>query len=240
MGLDGFVLNVGDPKPSYVRNNFDYMFNYTRDNYGGKFGLFVSMDIQTAGGADEYTELYRAYRDHEAYYKGPNGKSFLSTFDAKGLTNVQWQSFLNQFGNSTYFVPDFDDKKGYYEAAPEWWDFWGGLVDGLFSWEAAWPPANTGLGGAFPGDISLDLAVQAGALARGKTYMIGRLSMLADQQDAKFFKALSPLQYKASYGNNYYRPGDLNLPRRMAAILSMYPAPDFVEIITWVRKYSKI
>ncbi|KAE9973970.1 hypothetical protein EG328_004093 [Venturia inaequalis] len=217
MGLDGFVLNTGDPKPYYVKNNFDYMFNYTRDKYGGKFWLFLSIDIQTPGLTNEYTDIFREFKDHDAYYKGPNGRSFLSTFDSKALTNVHWQSFLNKFANSTYFVPDFDDTLGYYEASIGWWKYWGSIVDGLFSWESAWPPAVSGLGGAYPGDIGLDKIVQDGATARGKTYMI----------------ALSPLQYKNSYGNNYYRPGDLNLPRRMAGILGMSPSPDFVEIITW-------
>ena len=46
------------------------------------------------------------------------------------------------------------------------------MVDGLFSWEAAWP-ALGGLGGNSPGDISPDLPVIAGAKAHNKSYMIG-------------------------------------------------------------------
>lgn len=237
MGLDGFVLNCGDPKLPFVKNSFDYLFNYTRDNHGGKFWLFFSMDIQTSGGADDYSEIFQEYNNHDAYYKGPNGRSFLSTFSSGRLTNVQWQSFRNKFANSTYFVPDFDNTEGYYDAATGWWDYWGGIVDGLFSWEAAWPPATTGLGGAYPGDISLDRTVQAGARARGKTYMMGRLPILSNGCNAEFLPALSSLQYKNAYDTNVYRPGDLNLPRRMAGILSMSPAPDFVQVITWVRKY---
>ncbi|QDS76562.1 hypothetical protein FKW77_006819 [Venturia effusa] len=217
MGLDGFVLNTGDPTPSYVKDNFNQLFNYTRDNYGDKFWLFLSIDVQTSGGADVYSDIFQEFKDHSAYYKGPNGRPFLSTFDSKGLTNTQWQSFLDKFADSTYFVPDFDDTEGYYDAATGWWDYWGGLVDGLFSWEAAWPPATTGVGGAYPGDISLDRTVQAAALSRGKTYMM----------------ALSALQYKNAYDMNWYRLGDLNLPTRMAGILSMSPTPDFVEVITW-------
>lgn len=59
--------------------------------------------------------------------------------------------------------------------------------------------------------------------------------MLVDRPNANFLSALSSLQYKNAYDTNVYRPGDLNLPRRMAGILSMSPAPDFVEVITWVR-----
>lgn len=57
--------------------------------------------------------------------------------------------------------------------------YWGSVVDGLFSWEAAWPKFG-GFGGNFPGDISPDVTVMNGARAHNKTYMIG----------------VSPLQYK--------------------------------------------
>ena len=50
--------------------------------------------------------------------------------------------------------------------------YWGDVVDGLFSWEAAWPSFN-GFGGNFPGDISPDVTVMNGARAHNKTYMIG-------------------------------------------------------------------
>lgn len=52
-------------------------------------------------------------------------------------------------------------------------------MDGLFSWEAAWPE-RAGYGGAYPGDVGPDAPVAAGAEARGKDYMVG----------------LSALQYK--------------------------------------------
>lgn len=45
MGLDGFALNIGDPSQAFVRQTMNYMFDYTRDTYGDKFHLFVSMDV---------------------------------------------------------------------------------------------------------------------------------------------------------------------------------------------------
>lgn len=36
------------------------------------------------------------------------------------------------------------------------------------------------------------------------------------------------------YDTNIYRVGELNLPKRMENILRMSPAPDYVEIQTWV------
>lgn len=45
-------------------------------------------------------------------------------------------------------------------------------MDGLFSWEAAWP-AKGGFGGGQPGDINPDLRVIGAAKAHDKGYMIG-------------------------------------------------------------------
>lgn len=70
---------------------------------------------------------------------------------------------------SIFFVDQDDASRAY----------WGDVVDGLFSWEAAWPSFG-GFGGNFPGDISPDVTVMNGARAHNKTYMIG----------------VSPLQYK--------------------------------------------
>ena len=42
-------------------------------------------------------------------------------------------------GDDVYFVPDFDGTLGYYEADPGWWEYWGPIVDGLFSWDSVWP-----------------------------------------------------------------------------------------------------
>lgn len=93
-------------------------------------------------------------------------------------------------------------------------------MDGLFSWESAWPARIAGYGGSFPGDVSPDTTVMEGTVAHGKKYMIG----------------LSTHQYKNSYGTNIYRPGDLTLPNRMWNILQMTNRPDYVQVISWVGK----
>jgi hypothetical protein len=137
----------------------------------------------------------------------------VSTFNAQQWTRDTFNSWRGSLGFPIYFVPDFDDTEGYYQAAGGWWNYWGGVVDGLFSWESTWPKVNA----RNDGDVSLDNTVKGGASARGKTYMAG----------------LSMLQYKDSYGVNAYRRGELNLPKRMEGILSMSPLTEFVEIITW-------
>jgi hypothetical protein len=54
-------------------------------------------------------------------------------------------------------------------------DYWGPVTDGIASWESAWP-MRAGLGGAYPGDVSIDIPVLNGARARGKTYAMRRSS----------------------------------------------------------------
>ena len=89
-----------------------------------------------------------------------------------------------------YFVPMFDDTDGYYDAASgvkfskpsirsalklttiQWWSYWGALVDGLFSWEAAWPAVGDGSSADW-GSMSPDTPVIDAALANSKSYMVG-------------------------------------------------------------------
>ena len=57
----------------------------------------------------------------------------------------------------------------------QWWSYWGDLVDGLFSWEAAWPAVgNTDMSAI--GDLGLDMPVMQATTAHDKGYMIGGIS----------------------------------------------------------------
>ncbi|KAL0265037.1 hypothetical protein SLS55_000994 [Diplodia seriata] len=224
-GLDGFALNIGDPRQSWATDTISYMFDYTASNHPD-FHLLFSLDLAAAGGAgatlSDYNALLKQYTPHAAYARGPSPNSypFVSTYSDGGLTNETWEQWRGSDAfaepDAVYFVPDFDATAGYYDGADGWWAYWGGVVDGLFSWEAAWPE-RAGFGGAFPGDTGPDEVVAKAAEARGKDYMI----------------ALSPLQYKNAYNTNLYRAGELNLPERMKNILEMSPAPEYAEVITW-------
>jgi hypothetical protein len=138
----------------------------------------------------------------------------ISTYSSGGYENTTWSSWKSGLANDMFFMPELDDTSGYYDAAWEWWEYWGGVVDGLFSWDSAWPVVDSG---TTPGAVSRDATVLAGAKNHEKLYMI----------------ALSALQFKNAYGGNWYRQGDGNLPVRMSNILGMSSAPDFVEVITW-------
>jgi glucan endo-1,3-alpha-glucosidase len=153
-----------------------------------------------------------AYKGSSAYFL-VNNKPLISTFSAGGFTHDTFTNWRNSLGNNLFFIPDFDETQGYYSAADGWWSYWGGVVDGLFSWEASWP-----WDGSAGGDTGIDVAQLNGAKNRGKQYMIG----------------LSSFQYKDAYGTNGFRGGASNLPNRMNNILALSPQPDFVEVITWV------
>ncbi|KAL6718912.1 hypothetical protein ACLMJK_003147 [Lecanora helva] len=225
IGLDGFALDIGFPNETYVSNTLKDLFDHAATK---GFKLFVSIDASELCAAAyamgvncgdsllDYDNLFQRYLEHPAYYRGPDGSPMISSFSSGGLVIDQWQALKNSLNTSIYWIPDFDDTQGYYEADPGWYAYWGELVNGLFSWEAAWP-YRAGYGGAYPGDVSPDLGVLNGTKQHNKTYMI----------------ALSPLQYKDAYNTNLYRPGELNLAVRMRNILSMSPQPDFVEIVTW-------
>lgn len=155
------------------------MFDYARDTHP-TFKLFISMDLSAARGAgkgiNDYHDLLQEFLGHAAWYLGPNGHPFISTFGDGQLTNAEFAAWKSSWANALYFVPDLDNTQGYYTADPGWWQYWGDVVDGLFSWEAAWPSIGGG-DGRGPGDVSLDQVVANGAASHLKSYMIGGLTL---------------------------------------------------------------
>lgn len=127
-GIDGFALNIGDPRPEFVRNSMNAMFDYARDNHPN-FKLFVSMDLYAAGGASpkqsvfDYHELLRDFMGHPAYQKcGPTNFPLVSTFGDGGLDKGIWAQWKQTWANEVCLQPDFDDTAGYYDNDPAWWD----------------------------------------------------------------------------------------------------------------------
>ena len=55
----------------------------------------------------------------------------------------------------------------------QWWSEWGDLVDGLFSWESAWPVVGDG-SSSDSGSMSPDMPVIDGASSNSKSYMVGK------------------------------------------------------------------
>jgi len=176
IGLAGFAVNIGDPEQDFVQRTLDFMFDYARDNHPS-FKIFISMDVwATKVGGNSltiYNSILARYKGHSAYYQGPDGKSFVSTFSDGGFHNDQWSDYwANNFANEVYFVPNFDNATGYWDADPGWWEYWGDVVQGCFSWDSVWPQRGSTGGGS----IDRDQVVIEGTAAHDKTYMIGEFS----------------------------------------------------------------
>ncbi|EKG18569.1 Glycoside hydrolase family 71, partial [Macrophomina phaseolina MS6] len=154
------------------------MFGYAQNNHPD-FKFFISMDLWAAGDTEppqsviDFVSLLKSYIDHPSYQRGPEPERYpmVSTFADGGLQNYEWQAWRDAFDNHVFLIPDFDHTEGYWESDPGWWWYWGNIVDGLFSWESAWP-YRAGYGGAYAGDITPDVKVLEGATNHSRPYMI--------------------------------------------------------------------
>ncbi|KAI0654666.1 glycoside hydrolase [Cubamyces menziesii] len=217
MSIDAFALNVQDVSSSWATNAIQLLFDAAAAN---DFKLFFSFDMSVLDQPSTFLPLFKQYQGNSAYYRH-EGRPFLSTFDGGAKSfgasspNAGWQSQLKDAlaadGINPFFVPDFDDYGGAtYDA-----NFFNNypVVDGVMSWESAWPEVSEGLVNV---SSAKDQTALANAHAAGKVYMMPLSSVQ--------FKHIDP-------GQNWYRRGELNLPLRIGQVLALQP--DFVEIITW-------
>ncbi|KAF2801743.1 uncharacterized protein BDZ99DRAFT_528212 [Mytilinidion resinicola] len=224
MGLDAFALNIGYPQASFVYPALVSLFGYAE--YVG-FKLFISMDLWAAGdvkhsdgtnvNAFDYEDLLRQFFPSSAYYKGPNGYPFLSTFSDGGMSNDSFNT-----------------------SHPYWWDYWGPIFEGVSSWENAWVKRN-GYGVNIQEMLilinksSVDHLLDPGPKAMENRkfvpspplYEMLRLTMWM----YRYMMPLSTLQYKNAYSTNIYRNGNIGLS--MENMLKMNPRPDYIQMITW-------
>ena len=69
-----------------------------------------------------FKDILGVFKGHDAYYKGPNGFSFVSTFSDGGFENWQWDDFWDkEFAGEVYFLPNFDGTQGYWTGDPGWY-----------------------------------------------------------------------------------------------------------------------
>ncbi|KAL2291156.1 hypothetical protein FJTKL_13817 [Diaporthe vaccinii] len=129
----------------------------------------------------DYQWIWDKYMGRSPYHS-VKGAKIISTFSSGGFKSDTWGSWKQGMKGSVYFIPDFDDTEGYYKASEAWWGNWGPVLDGVSSWESAWPQI-VGSDPSKPGDVSKDEKVLTSANGRDKGYMIG----------------LSPLQYKNAF-----------------------------------------
>ena len=242
MGFDAFALNVQAPTADFTQSTVSQLFTYAAST---GFKLFFSLDMSADNTLSDYTSLLQQYLGNEAYYTaGPQNYPFLSTFDSGNLEPSDWSNFKSSFANELYFVPDFDDTAGYYTDTNDWFSTWDSVVDGVFSWETAWPAQQD-----IPTNVSTDSDQYVQNGSNGKAYMIGRSFSQAFRvyRPTNCHAGLSSLQYKRlpNESTHYYRVGEVNLPERMVEILELGKAsnsisPEFVEVITWVNLIFRI
>jgi glucan endo-1,3-alpha-glucosidase len=168
-GFDGFALNTHTISASdtWNINALNYLFAAAS---GTSFKLFISFDMSWGLDVTKLADFLAPYAKQDAYYK-VNGQAFVSTFTGGTISNAQWDSGFIQPLTSThgikpFFVPDFDDFSGYpngvFSAYP--------ILNGVFSWESAWPSPGTA-----PTNVTsqVDSAALQQAHAAGKAYMMG-------------------------------------------------------------------
>ncbi|KAI1187603.1 glycoside hydrolase family 71 protein [Nemania serpens] len=209
-GFDAFALNIGAPSASWLTSAVNQLFDYadTRDD----FKLFFSFDFYQTGDINAHAALYTQFANRPSYLRyGSANLPVVSSYSGGGIGVDAWRDFKT--ANNVYLVPNPEADGNYYSQPATFFQNWGDIVDGVFSWETNWPDVSDTP--AANVSSARDESVKRAADAAGKTYIMG----------------LSTLQYKHCCGDSWYRSGETNLPERMNQILQL--SPEFTEVITW-------
>ncbi|KAL1617546.1 hypothetical protein SLS56_010949 [Neofusicoccum ribis] len=220
LGVDAFALNIQNVVDSWALDAIKYLFQAASEN---DFGLFFSFDMAVLNEQDpgSFLPVFEQYAVNENYYKFEN-KPFVSTFNGGIMQNGgDWTRNLREGmeadGVTPYFVSDFGLYSSSSASASS--SIMGSLrtysaVDGVFSWETAWPSQDDGIASILS-SVTDKVGLDA-AHATGKSYLM----------------PLSSHQFKHIDGlGNWYRRGELTLPNRMKQILEL--GPEFVMLLTW-------
>ncbi|KAI0912838.1 glycoside hydrolase family 71 protein [Ustulina deusta] len=209
-GFDAFALNIGVPNADWLKSAVNQLFDYadTRDD----FKLFFSFDFYQTGDINTHAALYTQFADRASYLRyGDADRPVVSSYSGGAIGVDAWRNFKT--ANNVYLIPNPEADGNYYSQPSTFFQNWGGVVDGVFSWETNWPDVSDTPGTNV--SSARDEAVKTAADAAGKTYVMG----------------LSTLQYKHCCGDSWYRDGETTLPERMNQILQL--SPEFTEVITW-------
>jgi glucan endo-1,3-alpha-glucosidase len=174
-GFDAFALNVASTD-DWSTTAISYLFSAANNNAGSDFKLFFSFDMTRFSNPSQFLPLLEQYASNDSYLL-QNGQPFVSTFgggassytfgqdNANDGWDVAFRQPLQSKGIDPFFVPNFDDWTGY----PSGFFDAFSVVDGVFSWEAAWPEVNAGMVNE---SDSIDQAALQGAQAANKVYMM--------------------------------------------------------------------
>lgn len=208
------------------------LFDYadTRDD----FKLFFSFDFYQTGDINAHAALYTQFANRPSYLRYGNGNlPVVSSYSGGGIGVDAWRNFKT--ANNVYIVPNPEADGNYYSQPATFFQNWGNVVDGVFSWETSWPDVSDtpGANVSSARDESVKIAADA-----GKSYIMGMWVLGPSLTQPRTFgvnlsiSGLSTLQYKHCCGDSWYRAGETNLPERMNQILQL--SPEFTEVITWV------
>lgn len=167
VGFDAFALNVGNPGADWAKNTVQQLFDYAGDK---SFKLFFSFDFYGNGDINQHQTLFSQFKDHPAHLKyGPNDLPVVSSYSGGSIGPDTWRNFKNT--NNVYLIPNPEADGNYYNNPAAFFQSWGDAIDGVFSWETAWPETSE-----TPANVSSvrDEAVKSAADAAGKAYVMGK------------------------------------------------------------------
>lgn len=166
MGIDAFALNVGQPTAAFTLDTVSQLFA-AADGTG--FKLFFSFDFYQTGDLAAHKTLFDQYRDHPAHLTyGDGSLPVVSSYSGGGLGADAWRSFKQE--NGVYLLPNAEADASYYSDPAAFFGTWADALDGVLTWETAWPETSE-----TPLNVSSaqDEAIKAAADAAGKTYVMG-------------------------------------------------------------------
>lgn len=238
LGIDAFALNIQNVVDSWATDAVKMLFEAANDQ---GFGLFFSFDMAVLNEQDpgSFLPFFGQYAANTAYYKYED-KPFVSTFNGGILQNGgDWTRKLRDGIEADGFTPYFVSDFGLYSSssASASSSLMGSLktysaVDGVFSWETAWPAQDDGISNILS-SVTDKVGLDA-AHATGKSYLMRKFRPLLSTYTSLLIRspALSSHQFKHIDGlGNWYRRGELTLPNRMKQILEL--GPEFVMLLTW-------
>lgn len=176
LGVDAFALNVQNVVDSWATGAIEYLFTAAAQN---DFHLFFSFDMAVLNEQDptSFLPIFEQYASNDTYYKH-DGKPFVSTFNGGIMQNGgEWtrkfREAIEADNITPYFVSDFGLYSSSSASASE--SIMGSLstysaVDGVFSWETAWPSQNDGLASIL--SSVTDKVGSDAAHATGKSYLM--------------------------------------------------------------------
>lgn len=99
----------------------------------------------------------------------------ISTFSGGSLGPDVWRNFKET--NNVYLIPNVEEGEAdYYNNPTAFFQKWGDAIDGVFSWETAWPYASETPVNVTPVNVTSerDVAVKNAADGAGKSYRMGK------------------------------------------------------------------